>query len=93
MRHSLDIKCRGGAVNAHAEWPEQSCSFAHRIPVTISATGAAHAIETKIDLQSSDFPADYVFSTAGDDVRVFASDDITPVDFFITKVQPNGLIY
>ncbi len=52
--------------------------------MTISATGADHAIETKIDLLASDFPTDYVFSADGDDVRVFESDDTTPVDFFIT---------
>lgn len=68
---------------AHAEWPEQSCSSRHRIPVTISATAGTHSTETRIDLDSSDFPADYTFSADGDDVRVFQSDDVTPVDFVV----------
>jgi len=71
--------------NSHAEWAEQSCSFPHRIPVTITATAAGHSTETRIDLTSGDFPADYVFSSLGDDVRVFESDDITPVDFVIAE--------
>jgi len=70
---------------SHAEWAQQSCSFPHRIPVTITATAAGHSTETRIDLTSSDFPADYVFSSLGDDVRVFESDDITPVDFVIAE--------
>ena len=71
-------------ITAHAEWPEQSCSFAHRIPVTITAGAAGHNTETKITLVSADFPASYTLSAAGDDVRIFESDDVTPVDFIIT---------
>lgn len=70
---------------SHAEWAEQSCSFPHRIPVTITATGATHNTETRISLVNADFPADYVFSPAGDDVRVFESDDTTPVDFVVAE--------
>lgn len=66
-----------------AEWAEQSCSFPHRIPVTVTATGGSHNTETRIDLSNSDFPANYTFSVAGDDVRVFESDDVTPVDFVV----------
>ncbi|GEM_PF-2822212 len=71
-------------IIAHAEWPEQSCSSPHRIPVTITAGSAGHSEETRIDLTNSDFPADYIFSAAGDDIRVFQDDDITPVDFVVT---------
>jgi len=68
---------------AKAEWAEQSCSFPHRIPVTITADPGGHSVETRIDFVSSDFPPSYAFSPAGDDVRVFASDDITPIDFVV----------
>lgn len=68
---------------AYAEWPEQSCAFRHRIPVTITAGAAGHSVETRIDLVSADFPASYDFSPAGDDVRVFREDDLTPVDFVV----------
>lgn len=69
---------------AYAQWPQQSCSLRHRIPVTITAVSGTHNSETRIDLLSTDFPADYVFSASGEDVRVFRSDDITPVDFVVT---------
>lgn len=69
---------------AYAQWQEQSCSLRHRIPVTITATSATHDTETRIDLTNSDFPVDYIFSTSGEDVRIFRSDDTTPVDFVVT---------
>lgn len=68
-----------------AEWAEQSCSFPHRIPVTITASSAGHSTETRIELTDSDFPAAYIFSTTGNDVRVFESDDTTPVDFVVAE--------
>lgn len=73
-----------------AEWAEQSCSFRHLIPVTITATTGSHNTETLINLTSSDFPADYNFSSSGDDVRIFENDDITPVDFAITEWDDIG---
>ncbi len=79
----LAIVATGFASVSHAQWPQQSCSLRHRIPVTVTATAGTHNTETRIDLVSSDFPADYVFSTSGEDVRVFRADDITPVDFVI----------
>lgn len=69
---------------SYAQWPEQSCSLRHRIPVTITAVSGIHSTETRIDLTSTDFPADYLFTSAGDDVRVFAADDISLVDFVVT---------
>ena len=66
-----------------AEWAAQSCSSGHRIPVTVTAVGGTHNTETRVDLDSSDFPAEYVFSSDGRDVRVFRSDDTTPVDFVV----------
>lgn len=69
---------------SHAQWPEQSCSLRHRIPVTITAVSGTHSTETRIDLTNSDFPADYLFTIAGDDVRVFEADDTIPVDFAVT---------
>ncbi|MEM8981792.1 MAG: CCXG family PEP-CTERM protein [Pseudomonadota bacterium] len=76
------------ASTAHAQWPQQSCSLRHRIPVTVAATAGTHAEETRIDLSSADFPADYTFSTSGDDVRVFRADDVTPVDFVVAGWDP-----
>ncbi|MEP3891630.1 MAG: CCXG family PEP-CTERM protein [Hellea sp.] len=70
---------------SHAEWAEQSCSFPHRIPVAITASAAGHNTETRIDLVNADFPAAYVFSATGNDVRVFESDDLTPVDFVVAE--------
>ena len=70
---------------SQAEWAQQSCSFPHRIPVTITASAAGHSTETRIDLANTDFPAAYVFSVAGDDVRVFEGDDLTPVDFVVAE--------
>ena len=68
---------------AYAEWPEQSCSFRHRIPVTVTAGPLGHNDETRIDLTSADIPTEYVFSLEGNDARVFLSDDITPVNFVV----------
>ncbi|MEL7022251.1 MAG: CCXG family PEP-CTERM protein [Pseudomonadota bacterium] len=68
---------------AHSQWPQQSCSLRHRIPVTITATAGTHSSETRIDLTSTDFPIEYAFSSDGEDVRVFRSDDSTPVDFVV----------
>ena len=67
----------------YAEWPEQSCAFRHRIPVTITAGASGHSDEIRIDLTSADIPASYSFSAAGDDARVFFGDDLTPVDFVV----------
>jgi len=72
-------------MTSHAEWAQQSCGFPHRTPVTITAIGGSHSAETRINLVNADFPADYVFSSTGDDVRVFESDDTTPVDFVVAE--------
>ena len=76
--------CMGVPLSS-AEWAQQSCSFPYRIPVTISATTAGHSTETRIDLTAADFPAAYNFTSAGDDIRVFESDDTTPVDFVVSE--------
>ncbi|WP_084168943.1 CCXG family PEP-CTERM protein [Hellea balneolensis] len=81
---------------AKAEWAEQSCRFPHRIPVTITASATGHNTETRIDLESADFPSAYIFSPLGNDVRVFQSDDTTPVDFVVTAwddVARRGTLY
>ena len=81
---------------AYAQWPVQSCSSGHRIPVTVTATGGTHDVETRVDLISSDFPSDYIFSSDGGDVRVFAADDTTPVGFVVTgwdQVARSAVIY
>ena len=75
---------------AFAQWAQQSCGSRHRIPVTVTATGGTHSSETRVDLVSSDFPADYVFSSGGEDVRVLESNDTTPVSFFITGWDPGA---
>ena len=90
------VVCLGLQSFAHAEWPEQSCSFRHRVPVTITAVSGTHDTETRIDLDASDFPADYVFTADGHDVRIFQSDDTTPVDFVVAgwnSVLRTAVIY
>ena len=70
--------------DAAAQWPVQSCAFGHRIPLTLTAGPAGHNAEIRVDLTNSDFPGTYVFSADANDVRVFAADDATPVDFVVT---------
>lgn len=65
-------------------WSEQSCASAHRTPITLNASVAGHVGEVRVDLVSTDFEAAYMFSPEGDDVRLFESDNVTPVDFIIT---------
>lgn len=70
------------AAGYAAAW---DCAYEHRVQVTVTADSSAHSDETRIDLTSADFPADYVFTSDGRDVRVvLASDDTTPVDHFVT---------
>ena len=53
--------------------------------MTVTAGAAGHSDGIRIDLASTDFPADYVFTPDGADVRVvLASDDTTPVDHIVT---------
>ena len=59
------------------------CNNAFRTSVTLDAA-ATYSEEVRVDLTSADFHADYVFTPAGADIRVFESDDVTPVDFFVT---------
>ena len=69
------------APNA-AAW---DCMNAHRTLVTVTANASGHSEETRIDLTASDFPADYVFTSDGRDVRiVLASDEATQVDHIVT---------
>ncbi len=78
---------------AHA-W---DCLNAHRNLISITAGASGHVDEIRIDLSSSDFPSDYVFTPAGADVRVvLASDDVTPVDHIVTGwdgILRTGTIY
>lgn len=76
------------APAAFAEWAEQSCAFPHRIPVTITADAGGHNVETQISLTSANFPASYDLSAQGNDVRIFESDDLTPVDFVVSDWNP-----
>ncbi|MEM9171143.1 MAG: CCXG family PEP-CTERM protein [Pseudomonadota bacterium] len=76
------------ASSALAQWPQQSCSLRHRIPVTVSAVSGTHNAETRIDLTSTDFPIEYTFSSSAEDVRVFRADDLTPVDFVVAGWDP-----
>ncbi len=83
-----------GAVPTASAW---NCTNAHRNQVTVTAGAAGHSEEIRIDLASSDFPAAYTFTAAGDDVRVvLASDDSTPVDHIVTgwdSATRTGTIY
>lgn len=65
------------------------CAWGQRVTVTLSTGSAAYTGEIRIDLSSADIPADYVFTPAGDDVRVFRSDNATPVDHIVTDWSPS----
>ncbi|MEL6861212.1 MAG: CCXG family PEP-CTERM protein [Pseudomonadota bacterium] len=84
------------ATSAAPAWA-WDCLNAHRNLVTVTAGSSGHSDETRIDLNASDFPADYVFTADGADVRVvLASDDTTPVDHIVTgwdSVARTGTIY
>ncbi|MEM7327274.1 MAG: CCXG family PEP-CTERM protein [Pseudomonadota bacterium] len=73
------------------------CLNAHRNTVTLTAGAAGHSDEIRIDLAATDYPADYVFTPDGADVRVvLASDDTTPVDHIVTgwdSVTRTGTVY
>ncbi len=73
------------------------CLNAHRNQVTITAGPAGHNEEVRIDLATADFPASYIFTPDGADVRVvLASDDTTPVDHIVTgwdSVTRTGTIF
>ncbi len=71
-----------GLAHPASAW---DCANAHRNQITITAGPAGHNEEIRIDLTAADFPAAYIFSSAGEDVRVvLASDDSTPVDHIVT---------
>ncbi|GAB5457298.1 MAG: hypothetical protein Hens3KO_03280 [Henriciella sp.] len=69
----------------------------HRTQVTVTASASGHDEEIRIDLGASDFPASYVFTPSGSDVRVvLASDDTTLVDHIVTgwdSATRTGTIY
>lgn len=65
-------------------WDEQSCASMHRLTVTLNVGAIGHSGEVRVDLSSVDFPAEYIFSSNGEDVRVFAADNVTPVPLAIT---------
>lgn len=85
---TLAVLLAGLSASAHAQWAVQSCSHKHRIPVTITSGSSGHSAETRIDLTSASFPASYNFTAAGNDVRVFAADDTTPINFVVTSWMP-----
>ena len=82
MRGFLLLVLLTGLVPPAFAW---DCLNAHRNTVTVTAGAAGHSDGIRIDLASTDFPADYVFTPDGADVRVvLASDDTTPVDHIVT---------
>ena len=62
-----------------------SCEWSHSISLTATAGAGGHDGEIKVELGAGDFPAGYTMSANGDDLRVFASDNTTPVAFFISR--------
>jgi len=79
---ALVLTCAPGA----AAW---DCLNVHRNLITVTAGPSGHSEEVRIDLTSADFPADYVFTPDGADIRVvLASDDTTPVDHIVTGWDP-----
>ena len=73
------------------------CLNAHRNLISITAGPSGHGDEIRIDLSSSDFPSDYVFTPDGADVRVvLSSDDSTLVDHIVTGwdgILRTGTVY
>lgn len=65
--------------------PRPSCEWSHSIAVTATAGSSAHSDEIRVDLTAADFPSGYVMSSDGADLRVFASDNTTPIPFFISR--------
>ncbi|MEO0465957.1 MAG: CCXG family PEP-CTERM protein [Pseudomonadota bacterium] len=65
------------------------CAWGHRIPVNITNGASAYGDEVRIDLSAADFPAEYPFSTNGEDVRIVLDDDTTPVDHFVSDWNPS----
>jgi len=63
----------------------RDCSWPFRIPVQLDIGTTANTEEIRINLTSADFPSTYTFSTAGEDVRVYAEDEITAIDHFVTS--------
>jgi len=93
FRICLAAVCALLGASSAAAW---DCNNANRTPVTITAGLAGHNEEIRIELASADFPASYTFSAAGDDIRVFAADDTTPVDHIVTgwdSVARTAIIY
>ncbi|MEO0607350.1 MAG: CCXG family PEP-CTERM protein [Pseudomonadota bacterium] len=86
-----------GAISTALSAFAWDCLSAHRNLVTVTAGAAGHSEEIRIDLSAADFPADYVFTADGADVRVvLASDDTTPVDHIVTgwdAVTRTGTVY
>lgn len=62
-----------------------SCEWSHSIAVTASAGASAHLEEIKVDLGPADFPAGYSMSADGADLRIYASDNTTPIPFVISR--------
>lgn len=81
-------------VPSAAAW---DCLNAHRNLVTLTAGPSGHSDEIRIDLAAADFPANYVFTSDGADVRVvLSSDDSTAVDHIVTgwdSATRSGTIY
>ena len=62
-----------------------SCEWSHSITLTATAGAGGYDDEIKVELGAGDFPAGYIMSANGDDLRVFASDNTTPIAFFISR--------
>lgn len=65
--------------------PRPSCEWSHSIAVTATAGASTHTDEIRVDLTAADFPAGYTMSSDGADLRVFASDNVTAIPFFISR--------
>lgn len=73
------------AVSSSSAQDRLSCEWSHSIAVTATASFGNHDGAIRVDLDTSDFPPSYVMSAAGDDLRVFQSNNTDAVPFFISR--------
>lgn len=62
-----------------------SCEWSHSIAVTATATLGGHSDAVRVDLTAADFPASYIMSAQGNDLRVYSQDNTTALPFFIAS--------
>jgi len=67
-------------------------SWLYRAEFTVTEADGVTLTDQQVEiiLSAADFNTSYVWSTAGQDLRVLAADDATPLDFFIEAWDPGA---